>query len=128
MTAGRPTDYTPELLARAKAYAEKATDSALGESPKLASIAELALHLGVSRETLYAWAKEKQEFSDILQKVMTAQEMALLDNGLHGKWNPTITKLMLTKHGYTDKQDITSDGKALPTPILNGLSKDTDAE
>jgi hypothetical protein len=31
---------------------------------------------------------------------------------------------MLAKHNYTDKQDITSDGKALPTPILGALPKE----
>lgn len=121
---GRPTDYTPELLEKAKEYVAQAATEALDNTPDggLPSIAELALFLDINRDTLYEWGKQHQEFSDILKKLMTAQEMRLTDNGLSGKWNPTITKLMLTKHGYTDKQDITTGGKALPTPILNGVS------
>lgn len=126
MPAGRPTNYTPELLEKAKEYVAQAVTEALANSPEggLPSIAELALYLDVNRDTLYEWGKQHEDFSDILKKLLTAQEMRLTDNGLSGKWNSTITKLMLTKHGYTDKQDITSDGKAIPTPILNGISTD----
>ena len=53
-------------------------------------------------QNLYAWAKDenKREFSDILDQINTKQECVLLDNGLTGKFNASITKLMLGKHGY----------------------------
>lgn len=114
---GRPTDYTPELLEKAKEYEAM-------EHETIPSIAGLSLHLDISRETCHVWAKDetKQEFSDIYRRIMAKQENTLVNKGLNGTFNPTITKLILTKHGYTDKQDITTDGKALPTPILNGVS------
>ena len=114
MAGGRPTDYTPEAIQKAKEYATLCADRALdGEERATGSVAELALHLDVSRSTVYKWAEENEEFSDILEKILSAQELALIDNGLRGTFNAAITKLMLTKHGYTDKSDVTSDGKAI---------------
>lgn len=128
MTAGRPTDYTPELVEKAKEYVAQAVSEALTNDKEggLPSIAELALHLDVNRDTLYAWSKEHEEFSDILSKLMTAQEMRLTDNGLSGKWNPSITKLMLTKHGYTDKQDVTSGDKPISPLLVRFLDEKTE--
>jgi len=44
-----------------------------------------------------------QEFSDILKELDADQEIKLLNSGLTGDFNSTITKLILTKHGYSDK-------------------------
>jgi hypothetical protein len=48
-----------------------------------------------------------------LEPLLAAQGSQLIRNGLKGEYNPTITKLLLTKHSYTDRQDITSGGKPL---------------
>lgn len=108
----RPTDYTPKLLKKAREYEAM-------EHETIPSIAGLSLYLDISRETCHVWAKDedKPEFSDIYRRIMAKQENTLVNKGLNGTFNPTITKLILTKHGYTDKQDVTTDGKALPTPI-----------
>jgi hypothetical protein len=45
---------------------------------------------------------------------LSTQERILVSKGLKGEFNSNIAKLALGKHGYTDKQDVTSDGKALP--------------
>lgn len=74
----------------------------------------MAVFLGVNRSTLYLWAEKYPEFSDILEQAMARQAQALIENGLTGAFNSTITKLMLTKHGYTDRQDVTTAGKELP--------------
>jgi hypothetical protein len=68
------------------------------------------VHLGISRETLYAWSRDedKSEFSDLLSQVRTAQERQLINEGLRGNFNSTITKLLLNKHGYSDKSEVTS--------------------
>ena len=44
-----------------------------------------------------------------------AQASQLIQNGLVNNYNATITKLMLTKHGYRDKQEVdhTTDGKPI---------------
>lgn len=130
MTVGRPTEYTPEVLEKAQELLSEAL-AARDDHEKVVTppnMAQLAGRLGVSRKTIYNWANSHEEFLHIVEQILAIQEDMLLDRGLVGQYNASIAKLMLTKHGYTDKQDITSDGKALPTPILNGLSKDTDAE
>ena len=74
------------------------------------SVAGLAVCINKARRTIYAWAKENEEFNNILEKLMAKQERALTNGGLAGELNSTITKLMLTKHGYSDKQDTTLTG------------------
>lgn len=115
----RPTKYTPELLERAKEYLVEAQTE-----ERIPSIEGFSFYLGIHKDTAYDWAsqEDKQEFSDVLRKVVMLQGEQLIQNGLQGKWNPTIAKLILTKHGYSDKQDITSGGEKLPQPILGGTS------
>ena len=106
---GRPTKYTPELLEECRKY--------LKDYNTLPSIAGLAVRLDVARETLQAWARDedKPEFSDIYAKLMAMQEDELIRNGLMGHFNASITKMILTKHGYSDKVDATSsDGTMTP--------------
>lgn len=101
---GRPTDYSEELLAKARSYL---TDyDANGDL--FPSIAGLAIYLGISRQTVRVWAKEpdKAEFSSIVEECLARQESALTREGIKGTYNPTITKLLLSKHGYSDKQEV----------------------
>ena len=97
----RPTKYTEELLERAREY----VDSPPSDDDVVHSIAGLAIHLGIARDTVHAWAKdpEKGIFSDIVDDVLAKQERRLLAGGLTGGYNASIAKLMLTKHGYADK-------------------------
>ena len=116
MPAGRPTDYTPELV-------EAAWDYALGnwQQDKVPSVAGLACAIGVRRETCHAWAKDKdKEFSNILSKIAETQERVLINKGLDGQFNASITKLMLSKHGYSDRvetDDTSSDGTMTPQTV-----------
>jgi len=75
------------------------------------SIEGLALHLGISRSILY----DRKEFSDILERLRQAQALVLFTQGLSKNFDSTLTKLMLSKHGYIEKsaQDITSKGESL---------------
>jgi hypothetical protein len=111
MSVGRPSEYTPEIIAEARAF----FNDAVQDTSSYPSIAGLALHLNLSRETIYAWSAqpEKAEFSDIVADIMTLQELRLSENGLKGIYNATITKLMLSKHGFKDATDITSQGEKI---------------
>jgi len=119
MPAGRPTYYTPELVAKAWEYANGGWIVAGDPVP---SVAGLACEIGVRRETCHAWAKdETKEFSNILGVIAENQERQLVKNGLLGEFSSPITKMMMTKHGYSDKleQDHTSsDGSLRPTTII----------
>lgn len=119
MAGGRPTDYTPELLEAAMHYA---TDGWIECKDAVPTVAGLACEIGVSRETCYAWARDdkKKAFSDILHKIAQTQERKLVNGGILGEFNAPITKMMLTKHGYSDRieQDHSSkDGSMTPTRI-----------
>lgn len=119
MSAGRPTALTPEALELAWMYLDGGWQE---QGDVVPQIAGLALAMGVTRETIYQWSKQpdNKEFSDIFTRVMALQERGLINNGLAGGFNPAITKMLLTKHGYSDKvdSDITSsDGSMTPTRI-----------
>ena len=119
MAAGRPTVYGDNILKRARGYLTTFKD--MGDV--VPSIAGLACVLGVTRETCRAWGNDpdKAEFSAILGELAQRQERELLNNGLAGNFNAPITKMMLTKHGYSDRveQDMTSsDGSMKPQQII----------
>lgn len=102
---GRPTDYTPELLARAKWYVAGEWKKANDGEDKIPSHIGLAKHLEISRLTLYRWAKEedKDELRNILEDCNAEQQSVLLNNGLDSTFNSNIVKLVLGKHGFHDK-------------------------
>ena len=104
MPGGRPTKYTEEFLEIARRYLENYADG----GHVIPSISGLAVVSEVRRSTLYAWAEEegKEEFSDILAKILAKQESLLINKGLTSEFNSNITKLVLGKHGYHEKQEI----------------------
>lgn len=121
----RPTKLTPELISKAKEYLATCEDEEIergtDDKPiyhikvKLPTKGGLARFLDVSRDSLYEWAKESEEFSDIMEALSAEQEDKLINNGLSGDYNPTISKVLLTKHGYHDKveTDITTGGEKI---------------
>lgn len=127
MPSGRISDYKPELVEKAWAYVNGGW-AEIGD--RVPTIAGLACEIGISRETCYEWSKhEDKVFSDILRKIAQVQERQLVNNGLEGKFNPSITKMMLTKHGYSDRVEndhTSSDGSMSPpeTIVLRGIKPD----
>lgn len=99
---GRPTKYDDTMIGKAKAYLK---DYEKVHQHAVPSVAGLAVVLGVARSTLYVWAEEHTDFSDMLEVLNTYQEQALCSGGLKSVFNSTITKLMLHQHGLHDKQD-----------------------
>lgn len=123
---GRPTKYGEEILKKTREYLNGCgvvIDSETGKtiSVNLPSIEGLSVFLHINRDTIYQWEKENKEFSDIVNELRAKQGEFLINNGLSGKFNPLITKVILTKHGYREGVDATTNDKDLPTPILNGI-------
>lgn len=135
-TGGRPTLYSEEMLVKANEYLDscydddKEVDETLEEQPhggalkrerkqelivRIPTKGGLARYLGVSRDTLYEWAKQHEAFSDIMEWLGSEQEDRLINNGLSGAYNPTIAKLLLAKHGYSEKieTDVTTNGESI---------------
>jgi hypothetical protein len=105
----RSSEFDDHILPMVDDYLE----SYEGQIP---TIAGLSLHLDVSRSTIYRWADmeshpeglvDDEIYSQLrhkLEKLKAMAEQKLIGKGLTGDFNPAITKLMLTKHGYSDKQ------------------------
>ncbi len=110
---GRPTKLTPELIEQAEEYLDETSNISVGAL--LPTIEGLALLLNIRRDTLYEWEKENADFSDILERLRAAQAQKIMQNSMLNRYNPTISKLMLSKHGYIEKreEDITSGGEKL---------------
>lgn len=129
--AGRPSEYDPIRIPQLVAEYV----SLCKQSNYLPTLEGLAVHLSISRQTIYEWCRQggdyfHEEFSDIVEQLMAAQASQLQQNGLVNNYNASITKLLLTKHkhpldqsSYTDKQEIdhTTKGEKLTVqPILYG--------
>ncbi len=99
MAGGRPTKYKGEATIEA---VQKYIKNYKKKGDMIPSIAGLACELGVARDTVHAWVADgkKPEFSDIITRLLAEQERVLLRGGLSGKFNPTITKLVMSKHDY----------------------------
>jgi len=131
----RPTIYTEHTVAQAEQYLADCKDkytqvpiytedgdvildengvqkTRLKKIVNLPSVAGLACYLKVSRETIYDWSgqEEKVEFSDIIKLILSEQEQRLTGNGISGEYNSVIAKLLLTKHGYSDRQELSGVG------------------
>lgn len=101
---GRPSKYTPELIEKAKDYLDGGFKD--GDSV-IPSIEGLSLYLGIARSTCHEWAGQegKEEFSDILERILAKQASMAINGALDNKYNATIAKLLLGKHGYKDRQE-----------------------
>lgn len=110
---GRPTAYSEDMLKKAEEY----INGGYKEREQLIpTTAGLASYINVAKSTIYKWCEDKNHpFSDYLALCNEIQELKLLNGGLSGEYNAAITKLILGRHGYSEKQetDITSGGKPM---------------
>jgi hypothetical protein len=100
----RPSKYNEETPKKAREY----LDTFDKDGDVVPTIEGLAEHLGVRRSTVYDWNThpEKGAFSDIFDAILKKQSRILINNGLTGDFSAPITKMMLTKHGYTETTNV----------------------
>lgn len=114
---GRPTNLTDKVIETANDYIENY--ETYGDV--VPSVVGLCKAINRARSTVYAWAEEENNpFSDTLRAINENQERVTINNSLKGDFNPTISKLLLANHGYSDKQEIKAEVK--------DISNMTDAE
>lgn len=135
----RPSLLTEEMQEKARDYLSHRMDNVeLTDKGALAfvevqlpSVADFALYLGITRETVYDWSNQEsprynEDFSDIVMKISMEQEKRLINNGLGGLYTPKVVGMILSKHGYSEKQehDITSKGESLAVnPVIGELTR-----
>lgn len=112
---GRPSKYNEELQDKADAYLE---DQFYTHQEPVPSIAGLAVHLGICRDTVAEWAKDKPEFSGTVRKMLAMQQLGLQSGGLKKEYDAGMARFMLAaNHGMSDKAQIdhtSSDGSMTP--------------
>ena len=117
MKAGQPTKYNEGMIPRVYEYIER-----MKKEESLPVKEELAYELGVNGDTLVEWGKKHKKFSAALKKLMESQAVVLQKGITSGNFRNPAGGIFLLKnnHGFKDKTetDITTAGKALPTPIM----------
>lgn len=111
----RPTKYNEDMQAQAERYVEE-----WDQFDTVPSRVGLCCFLGIDKSTSYEWEGVHPEFSDTCKAVDTLQERVAVNNGISGKFNSTITKLVLANHGYSDKMEqahTSPDGSFSPTTV-----------
>lgn len=101
---GRPSKYTDDVASKLPEYIKWCK-----ENESLPKRAGFALYIGIAKSTLQEWEKEHKQLSVALQHLDTFQEEQLVDGSLFNKMNSVIAKLLLTNHGYSDKQETKSE-------------------
>ena len=111
----RPSKLTQEIIQKAETYLDTCSDTIIETEKggisyvdvKLPMVADLAIFLGVNRDTVYQWCKGEGElntiFSDIVKGINQEQEKRLINKSLGGIYQPKTTGMLLAKHGYSDK-------------------------
>lgn len=124
---GRLTKFNAKVLRKARKYLESAKDTPetytiekfMDENDKERTVTTkvqamvnvptkggLALALGINRDTVQEWSKIHPEFSVIVKELEAEQEDRLINNGLSGRYNSTVAKILLAKHGYREESGI----------------------
>lgn len=107
---GRNTELDSLWLDYARLYLENWQE----EGKQIPTIPGLCLATGISEATFYNWIAKlsdpnydcnevESQFLDVACNLQLLAHDGLLQGGLSGKLQPTITKLVLVKFGYSDK-------------------------
>lgn len=128
---GRHSLLTEEMLGKASGYLATCQDHFSKDSKEvnLPSIEGLAVFLKVGTKTIYNWRDQETDlgvrFLHIVNEVMSNQALRLINNGLSERYNNSIAKLILTKHGYRDESKQEVEG-SLPFNII--IKKQDDSQ
>lgn len=118
----RPTKYDEEILKETEDYISGCEDDLDKKKVELPSLEGLAFRLRVNKDTIQEWRKEHEEFSVLISQLLSKQGRALVNKGLSGAYNPTIAKVLLTKHGYREGIDTTSNEKTIGATTPEALA------
>lgn len=108
---GRPSEYDKSLVDEVFKYIDRCVKKSKSiDTFELPSVEGLAVHLHKSKATLYKWADLNVDFMYALEFLSSTQCIELINGGLTGKLNSTITKLMLSSnHGMVERKEVKQD-------------------
>ena len=140
---GRPPKYNQEIIDKTREYIDCCEDEnqqlikQSGDNKNggyesfenklkvnLPTLEGLAYHLKVNKDTIQEWRKDHSEFSVLITELLAKQAKELINKGLSGDYNPTIAKVLLTKHGYREGIDQTTNDKEISIPISDPRAKE----
>lgn len=116
---GRPTNYKGEFCVKAKQYIKD-----FYKDEPVPTIAGLACFLKIPRQKIYDYKKEHDEFRDIIEILLALQEKKILSGSLTNKLNSKISTLMLSKHGYSNKESIQQTTRFSLTDLFNKANEE----
>ena len=106
---GCPTEYTD-------AFIEREAEALIEWLKKDSNFyfKKFALERGYHPQRLSEFAQKNKRFSEALEKAKAWQELRLVEGGLQGGYNSTITKFVLTNcHNWADRTQQTLSGDAV---------------
>ena len=110
---GAPSQYSKTILSKAKEYLDQWEE--LGDYiPQLCGLSE---HCQICETTRQKYEKEHEEFAAVCARVRARQQRVLINKGLSRQADASLSKLLLMKHGYSDRVETdikSSDGSMSP--------------
>lgn len=99
---GRPSKYNEAMQAQADDYLMGWAE----HGDAIPSRVGLCCYLGIDKTTSYDWEEKHPDFSHTCKAIEAMQEREALNKGITGVFNAQITKLVLSNHGYSEKQSV----------------------
>jgi len=102
-------------------------DYVLTEMEQGASLQEIKAYFGISNDLHARWMKDEEEYSETIKRGIELSEAWWMKKGrvnLENKdFSATLWYMnMKNRFAWKDRQDVTTNDKDLPTPILGGLT------
>ena len=122
MEVGRPMKTLAELP-------EDWYNYVLTEMSQGASLEEIKAYLSVSNDVHTRWMNEEKEYMETIKRGLELSKAWWMKKGRielsNKEFSATLWYMnMKNRFGWKDRQDVTTNDKDLPTPILGGLTQD----
>jgi len=98
---GPPEKYTEKKIR--PIFEKYISGGWMGDDRAIPSVKHFATKVGTSRRYLLQKAEKSEWLSHMIEDIKEVQRDTLINNGLLGKINSNITRLVLSQHGVHEK-------------------------